>query len=206
MYRTVRIQVIGCGIISDVRQGRLLTGIIAWALGTALAVVVAWYGAEAVIHGTNGPVVPVVDSAATPNTGAGDGAPGRTPGSTPQPSASGSASASTGPGGVSPSGHPADPHGSDPAASSSPHAGSSASPNPALANDERSYALTGGHVTLKITSTSATLISATPDPGYTTERWSSMGWLRVDFDKNGKEISSLIADWYQQAPTVTIGH
>jgi hypothetical protein len=61
-------------------------------------------------------------------------------------------------------------------------------------------------VVLKITATVATLVAATPDAGYTMEHWSSMGWLRVDFNRNGAEISSLIADWYQHAPTVTIGH
>jgi hypothetical protein len=56
-----------------------------------------------------------------------------------------------------------------------------------------------------ITATKATLVSATPDPGYTVEKWHSPGWLRVDFNQDGDEVSSLIADWYQQAPAVTLG-
>jgi hypothetical protein len=48
-------------------------------------------------------------------------------------------------------------------------------------------------------------MSETPDGGYTSQNWSSMGWLRVDFNRNGNEESSLICHWYQQAPTVTVG-
>jgi hypothetical protein len=58
---------------------------------------------------------------------------------------------------------------------------------------------------LRITRNRCSLMSETPDGGYTSQNWSSMGWLRVDFNRNGNEESSLICHWYEQAPTVTIG-
>jgi hypothetical protein len=71
--------------------------------------------------------------------------------------------------------------------------------------DDHTYTMTGGQVTLEITATKAVLVSVTPDAGFTDETWHSPGWLRVDFNQDGAEVSSLIADWYQQAPTVTLG-
>jgi hypothetical protein len=176
MHRTVRSQVAGCGIISDVRRGRAVTWVAVWALGVAVALFVAWLGVRTVLRSTIGPLVPVVD---------------------PSPARAGT------------SGSPA---GTDPASgpSASHQPGSSPAPEPAASSapasaGEHPYGITGGHVVLRITSARCFLVSATPEAGFTAENWSSMGWLRIDFNQGGNEVSSLTCDWYQQAPTVTIG-
>jgi hypothetical protein len=71
------------------------------------------------------------------------------------------------------------------------------------AGDVRAYALTGGTVTLNLAGGTVQLVTAVPDNGYSVETWSGTGWLRVDFS-SGPQVSSLIASWYQHAPTVTV--
>jgi hypothetical protein len=63
--------------------------------------------------------------------------------------------------------------------------------------------MTGGRVTLHVTAGSVQLVTAVPDAGYSVQTWSGTGWLRVDFS-SGPRVSSLIASWYQHAPTVTV--
>ena len=46
-------------------------------------------------------------------------------------------------------------------------------------------------------------MTATPDSGFSVQTWSGTDWLRVDFS-SGAQVSSLIASWYQHAPTVTV--
>jgi len=65
----------------------------------------------------------------------------------------------------------------------------------------RSYALTGGHVTLLVAGTSVHLVAATPAAGFSVQTWSAAGWLRVDFSE-GSDVSSLIATWNSGTPTV----
>jgi len=63
--------------------------------------------------------------------------------------------------------------------------------------------MTGGTVTLDVTSSSVQLVTAVPDGGYSVQTWSGTDWLRVDFSQ-GAQVSSLIASWYQHAPTITV--
>jgi hypothetical protein len=65
------------------------------------------------------------------------------------------------------------------------------------------YALTGGRVTLNVAHGAVQLVTAVPDAGYSVQTWSGTGWLRVDFS-SGPQVSSLIASWYQHAPTITV--
>jgi hypothetical protein len=170
-------------MISDVRRGLAVRWVAVWAVGAAAAVLVAWLGVRAVLRTTTGPLVPVVDpSPAGVPVGSGPG--------------------SSGPAG-SPS--PGGPSASVPSSGATSGPTSSAPTLVAKSSGERTYRPAGGHVVLRITSTRCFLVSETPDAGYTSQKWSSMGWLRVDFDRNGSAVSSLICDWYQQAPTVTIG-
>ena len=71
------------------------------------------------------------------------------------------------------------------------------------AGNVRAYALAGGNVTLEVTADTAQLVTAVPHAGYSVETWSGTDWLRVDFS-SGAQVSSLIASWYQHAPTVTV--
>lgn len=161
--------------------GRLLAGTAAWAAGTAIAVTLAWLGAEVVLrHGVAaGPQVPAPGTASV------------------SPSASPSPRAPSGP--ASPTSAPGRP----PAPGRSPSPGGlppRPSPRPGAL---RSFALAGGRVTLLIAKTSVRLLAATPAAGFSVQTWSAAGWLRVDFSA-GSAVSSLIATWNSRAPTVQI--
>jgi hypothetical protein len=67
----------------------------------------------------------------------------------------------------------------------------------------RDYALAGGRVTLNMTADSVQLVTAVPDAGYSVQTWSGTDWLRVDFS-SGPQASSLIASWYEHAPSITV--
>jgi hypothetical protein len=67
----------------------------------------------------------------------------------------------------------------------------------------RAYTLAGGEVTLDVTDNSVQLVTAVPDAGYSVQTWSGTDWLRVDFS-SGPRVSSLIASWYEHAPTITV--
>jgi hypothetical protein len=67
----------------------------------------------------------------------------------------------------------------------------------------REYTLAGGRVTLDVTGNSVQLVTAVPDAGYSVQSWSGTDWLRVDFSA-GAQVSSLIASWYEQAPSITV--
>lgn len=69
-------------------------------------------------------------------------------------------------------------------------------PETEVADDVRTFEVDGGTVVLSVLPQRATLISATPHPGYTVQTWEHPdGWLRVEFsaDDGG---SSLIATWH----------
>jgi hypothetical protein len=159
------------------RRGRLVSGTAAWAAGTAIAVTLAWLGAQVVLRDavSGGQQAPVL----------GAGAPASDPAGSPSPDPRGSASPSgrPSPGGASPAPAPSRP---------APSAGSGV---------VRSYALTGGHVTLLVAGTSVQLVAATPAAGFSVQTWSAAGWLRVDFSE-GADTSSLIATWNSGTPTI----
>jgi hypothetical protein len=67
----------------------------------------------------------------------------------------------------------------------------------------RAYALTGGTVTLDLAHGAVQLVTAVPDVGYSVQTWSGTDWLRVDFS-SGPQVSSLIASWFEHAPTISV--
>ncbi|WP_205718634.1 hypothetical protein [Actinomadura sp. WMMA1423] len=67
----------------------------------------------------------------------------------------------------------------------------------------RSYATRGGSAAMSIEKNRVRLVSATPNPGYETRVTQTDGWLRVDF-LSDEHTSSVIASWYQHAPTVKV--
>jgi hypothetical protein len=181
---------------------RVLTGLAAWLAGTALAVGLAWFGANMVVRdagvspgvqviNADPPAPSAVPSVApptppnrpTPPTPSAAGTPGPSDPSDPARSASG----------TSPSRSPS-------AASSKT---SSATPSATAAGSVRSYTLAGGRVALLVSGDSAALMTAVPDSGFSVQTWSGTDWLRVDFS-SGAQVSSLIASWYEHTPTVTV--
>jgi hypothetical protein len=172
---------------------RLVVGLTAWMAGTAIAVSVAWLGANVVIRNAGvGPGIPVINAAVLPAAAA--SVPAATPAGVITPRASG--------GGTAPGRAVAAASGTGASRSASASASPSA-PSAASAADVRAYTLAGGNVTLDVTGETAQLVTAVPDAGYSVQTWSGTGWLRVDFS-SGPRVSSLIASWYQHAPTITV--
>jgi hypothetical protein len=199
---TVRIGGVACGIIAD--MVRLVVGLTAWMAGTAIAVSVAWLGANVVVRNAGvGPGMPVINAAVLPSAGA-SGAAASAPA---EPGAPATSAPATPPAAVTPA---ASAGRTSPRQTVATRAAGAAGPSPSAsasssssAGDVRAYALTGGNVTLEVTADTAQLVTAVPDAGYSVMTWSGTGWLRVDFS-SGAQVSSLIASWYQHAPTVTV--
>ncbi|MGH3209493.1 MAG: hypothetical protein ACRDNO_17210 [Trebonia sp.] len=176
-----------------------MVGLTAWMAGTAIAVSVAWLGANVVVRNAGvGPGMPVINAAVLPSAAA--SVPAVTPPGTVNPAARTGASGSTGANGATGGSAPRHAVVTPSASTTGPSPSASASPS---AGDVRAYMLTGGNVTLQVTGDTAQLVTAVPDAGYSVQTWSGTDWLRVDFS-SGAQVSSLIASWYQHAPTVTV--
>ena len=173
-----------------------MVGLAAWTAGTVIAVSVAWLGANVVVRNAGvGPSMPVIDAALLPSSAAPAPTP---PAVTVAPSAS---AVPTAPAHAPASAtSPAASQRAIPAGRPSPSASASATPS---AGDVKAYTLTGGRVTLDMSGGTVQLVTAVPDAGYSVTTWSGTGWLRVDFS-SGPQVSSLIASWYQHAPTITV--
>jgi hypothetical protein len=187
---------------------RIMVGLAAWTAGTVIAVSVAWLGANVVVRNAGGePGMPVVSAALLPSAAPSPTPPlpvTRTPltkrpaagpeKTTPAPAGTGSARPGT---------RPAN-RASAPAASATAASATAASATAAAtAGDVKAYTLAGGRVTLDMANGTVQLVTAVPNAGYSVQTWSGTGWLRVDFS-SGPQVSSLIASWYQHAPTVTV--
>jgi hypothetical protein len=178
---------------------RVAVGIAAWVAGTMIAVSVASFGANVVLKNAGaGPGMPVLSGvppalAATPP--AGPPMPSAPPPSSPPAPGTPAATPRSGPATV----HPA----ASASPSPSPGPSSAAAQPSAAAGHLRDYTLAGGRVTLEETASSVQLVTAIPDAGYSVQTWSGTGWLRVDFS-SGPQVSSLIASWYEHAPSVTV--
>ncbi|AEW94234.1 MULTISPECIES: hypothetical protein [Streptomycetaceae] len=156
----------------------------AWAAATGTAVALSWLGVHAVLAGT------VYDPPRALPVPAGG------PGAQPVPSVSAVASAPPAP---RPSvSAPARPSPSVPPAPSTPAAPSA---TPGSGGGVRGYQVTGGRVALDMGASSATLVSATPEPGWSMRVWKQPGWIRVDFT-SGNRTSSVFCTWNGHPPTV----
>jgi hypothetical protein len=187
---------------------RVLTGLAAWLAGTALAVGLAWFGANMVVRDAGvspgvqvinaDPPVPSAVPSVAPPTPPAPRAPGTPAPSDPAPSNAASSAASSDPA-TSPSPSPS----AKATASATPAAKPSATASATASGSVRSYTLAGGRVALLVSGDSATLMTAVPDSGFSVETWSGTDWLRVDFS-SGAQVSSLIASWYEHTPTITV--
>jgi hypothetical protein len=171
---------------------RVMVGLAAWTAGTAIAVSVAWLGANVVVRNAGvGPGIPVINAAVLPASAS--PSPAATPPAVVTPTASD--------GGPSP--RHAAANGTSPSASGTDPSPSAVPSVSAPAGNVHAYTLAGGHVTLNMAGNSVQLVTAVPDAGYAVQTWSGTGWLRVDFS-SGPQVSSLIASWYEHAPTITV--
>jgi len=186
---------------------RVLTGLAAWLAGTALAVGLAWFGANMVVRDAGvSPGVQVINADPSPAA-----AVLPTPPAPPTPPAASTPAASD-PARRAAASSPSPSASAKPTAKPTATAKPSATPkatstatatNTATSGTVHSYTLTGGRVALLFNGDSVTLMTAAPDSGYSVQTWSGTDWLRVDFS-SGAQVSSLIASWYEHAPTVTV--
>lgn len=85
-----------------------------------------------------------------------------------------------------------------PAPSASPSA-----THPAVPSDVHDYSTPGGTAALEVTPTSAAVVSAQPDDGFTSQVTTGLDWVRVDFlTSSGAHGWSVIASWYEHAPYI----
>ncbi|MBV6698405.1 hypothetical protein [Kitasatospora aureofaciens] len=171
------------------RNGLVQLG--AWAAATGAAVALSWFGVHAVLTGAafEQPKALPLPSPATD-------AP-RTPTATPDQERS-APQAETPAQPVSPSA--AASHGPAPTATPS----ASRRPAPATTTTTstvKSYPVPGGRVALDIRPDKASLVSATPDPGWQMQVWNGDQWMRVDFTKD-TQANSVFVYWNGHPPIV----
>lgn len=151
------------------RTRRALTYLAAWLAATTAAVTLSWLGVRDVIRGAvldRPDPVPAVRPVI-----------GRPPEATTPPTSAPPESAA--------------PETSAP----EPTRESSQEPEPSPVGDVRTYDVGGGRIVLSMEATSASLVSATPKPGYSVRTWTAQGWLRVEFG-GGAHGSSVIVTWH----------
>ncbi|MFD7863365.1 hypothetical protein [Streptomyces sp. NPDC059783] len=170
---------------------RGLVHTLAWSLATGAAVTLTWWGVHTVMAGTayDPPrAVPITtddrDAATTLASSTHrprpTPSPTRTaPGATPTPSAAPSRAPSHTPAG---------------------------SPRPAAASSgtARSYATDGGRVVFEFRADAATLVSATPDQGWSVQVWTNSTWIRVNFAKVDGTTVSVYCTWHDHPPKVDV--
>lgn len=67
--------------------------------------------------------------------------------------------------------------------------------------DVHGYSVRGGRIVLALGPSAATLVSATPNPGWKMQVWPEDGWLRVTFT-TADAASTLFCTWNGHPPTV----
>ncbi|MEE1739604.1 hypothetical protein PUR49_24290 [Streptomyces sp. BE147] len=198
------------------RRGLVHAG--AWTLATGAAATLSWWGVHTVLAGTayDPPLsLPIAPGARPERTGPADAEREPAASSTHRasPSASPHASGRDGGGG----GNSAD--GADGTGRNTSNLGttsSSPSPRPprkpspttakpsAPAGEVKGYRTDGGRVVLELGSSSAKLVTATPEPGWSMQVWTNDAWIRVDFSDGNGRTDSVFCTWNDHPPTVQV--
>lgn len=157
--------------------------VLLWALATAAAMAVSWYGVRTVLAGTayEPPRALPISGATAPAA--------VTPAPAPEPSASPSRPAGT-PSPPQPSPTPSAPA----TASGPPTAGTGA-------GEVKSFQVRGGRAVFDLGENAAALVSATPDEGWRMRVWKQTAWIRVDFVA-GARTTSVFVTWNGHPPQV----
>jgi hypothetical protein len=169
---------------------RGLVHALAWSLATGAAVTLSWWGVRTVLDSTayDPPrALPITADATTQKA-----KPRATSGSTdrPQPSPARPSPSPSKPAAPSPTPTPASPSG---APSSFPSSG-----------EVKSYATDGGRAVFDLRGSYATLVSATPETGWSMQVWKTESWIRVEFG-SGADRVSVFCTWHDGPPRVEVG-
>lgn len=189
--------------MAAMRRG--LLHVLAWLLATGAAVTVTWWGVHTVLAGTA-----YDPPRALPITAADARAQGVPPPITPTalPEPSRSAGEQKGGGeddgrdvdGEKPSPTPSTPSKS---ATPGPRPGTGAPGDSADAGEVKAYDTEGGRVVFSLDERDASLVSATPGPGWSMQVWKTETWIRVDFAAGADRVS-VFCTWHDSAPRVDV--
>lgn len=167
---------------------------LAWALATAVAMAVSWYGVRTVLAGTA-----YEPPRALPISGTAAPSGGRSASSTHAPEPPASAR----PGTAAPSATRVAPTVSLPPTTGA-GAGAVQSPEartPSAAGEVKSFQVRGGRAVFDLGESSAALVSAAPDEGWQMRVWKQSAWIRVDFAA-GTRTTSVFVTWNGHPPQV----
>ncbi|MGW2251454.1 hypothetical protein ACWCXH_14780 [Kitasatospora sp. NPDC001660] len=172
------------------RNGLVQLG--AWAAATGAAVALSWFGVHAVLTG-DAFEQPKALPLPSPATGGG-----------PRPPTASPAEERSAPQAEVP-GPPVSPSATTPLApvpTTAPPSSHRPAPATTTATSSvKSYPVPGGRVALDIRPDRASLVSATPDPGWQMQVWNGDQWMRVDFTKDN-QANSVFVYWNGHPPTV----
>ncbi|MFI8435835.1 hypothetical protein ACIGJO_19175 [Streptomyces sp. NPDC079020] len=203
---------------------RGLVHAIAWTLATGAAVTLSWWGVHTVLAGTayDPPLaVPIAPGARPERTGPAEAEREPVASSTHRasPSASPRASGQDGQDGRGGADRAAGTGGGDGTGRNTSGVGATSSPPPprpprqpspasakpsAPAGEVKGYRTDGGRVVLELGSSSAKLVSATPEPGWSMQVWTNDAWIRVDFSDGNARTDSVFCTWNGHPPTVQV--
>ncbi|GAA3838874.1 hypothetical protein [Streptomyces chiangmaiensis] len=170
---------------------RGLVHVLAWSLATGAAVTLSWWGVHTVMAGTA-----YDPPRALPITAGGATAQGAKPVTSPteRPESSRSTSRKPAP---SPTPTPTK------TAGAGPRPTPAASSSPSWDGRVKSYDTDGGRAVFDLGSRSASLVSATPGPGWSMQVWKTETWIRVEF-ASGVNRVSVFCTWHDGPPHVEI--
>ncbi|MEV7772650.1 hypothetical protein [Kitasatospora sp. NPDC086791] len=172
------------------RNGLVQLG--AWAAATGAAVALSWLGVHAVLTGAafeRPTALPLPSPKA-------DGAPS-SPTPLPEPPRSAAQSATP----AQPASPPATPTRGAAPAPTAPPPTRRPTPTPTATSTVKSYPIPGGKVALDLKPDQASLVSATPDPGWQMQVWNGPQWIRIDFTKDD-QANSVFVYWNGHPPVV----
>src|SRR5581483_3065699 len=160
---------------------RALVHTSAWAAATGAAVSLSWLGVSTVLREPAGAGSAAVVAAPSPSPTA--------PPPTTLPPTIGTATQRAQPSASAPR---------SASAPASPAGSASASPTATV----KSYQIRGGQVAVSLGASSASLVSATPNAGWSMHVYTGTEWLRVDFEQ-GTSDSALFVTWNGHPPMVS---
>ncbi|MFE6054629.1 hypothetical protein ACFQ6N_28070 [Kitasatospora sp. NPDC056446] len=174
------------------RNGLVQLG--AWAAATGAAVALSWLGVHAVLTGAafeRPTALPLPSPKA-------DGTPTSPAAVTEQPRTAAQSASPTQP--TSPAATTA--HGPAAAATVPPPTRRPVpSATQTATSTVKSYPIPGGRVALDLKPDHASLVSATPDPGWQMQVWNGVQWMRIDFTKDD-QANSVFVYWNGHPPIV----
>ncbi|MFE4450996.1 hypothetical protein [Streptomyces sp. NPDC056796] len=177
---------------------RGLVHAVAWSLSTGAAVTLSWWGVHTVMSGTvyDPPRAVPISVGARAGQATDEPVSSSTHRASPPAPPGATASRTAPPPSATPSRLPSSrPPDRSPSPATPP-------PPPADAGEVRSYPTRGGRVVLELADDSATLVSATPEPGWSMQVWTNPEWIRVDFSDGAGATQSVFCTWNGHPPTV----